>query len=39
MNANKIFNINVMTEDGQTEHDDYPHQIDLMKYPQFFMQK
>ena len=35
MNGNKIFNINVVTEDGNSQHEDYPHQIDLIKYPQF----
>lgn len=33
-NANKVFNINVVTEDGKTDHEDYPHEIDLANYPQ-----
>lgn len=28
-NINKVFNINVVTEDGRTEFEDYPHEIDL----------
>ena len=34
MSANKVFNINVVTEDGQTQHEDYPHEIDPQNYPQ-----
>ena len=33
MSANKVFNINVVTEDGQTQHEDYPHEIDPQNYP------
>lgn len=32
---NRVFNINVVTEDGRTEHEDYPHEIDLQNYPQY----
>jgi len=31
---NRVFNINVVTEDGQTRHEDYPHEIDPTNYPQ-----
>lgn len=33
--VNKVFNINVKTEDGRTDFEDYPHEIDLQNYPQF----
>ena len=32
--GNKVFNINVVTEDGRTQHEDYPHEIDPINYPQ-----
>lgn len=38
-NANRVFNINVVTEDGRTQHEDYPHEIDIDRYPQFSPQK
>jgi len=37
--GNKVFNINVVTEDGKTQHEDYPHEIDIAKYPQFSPEK
>ena len=30
--ANRVFNINVVTEDGKTQHEDYPHEIDMARY-------